>query len=251
MISNDSLYCLICEDCGCGVQPHEVRSHLSTSHPTAGFKVNNEELQQAIEDLDIAPSFPDLNSDIVYEEFAGLTLHVGIYCQECPKVMGTSGSANVHYSTAHIGITKPKNLPTGYYQKLRRGTNGALFRVNPQSKSVISSDEVLVEQLRAETDKNFADILESSDLNARAVTPWLISTKWHLHVEGHDPAELMALVKPLTKRENLRLVDLVNKYFRDACNLIDQTDELTLQYLNTPDSAKTYVTVNTLRFTSQ
>ena len=224
MISNDSLYCLICEDCGCGVQPHEVRSHLSTSHPTAGFKVNNEELQQAIEDLDIEPSFPDLNSDIVYEEFAGLTLHVGIYCQECPKVMGTSGSANVHYSTAHIGITKPKNLPTGYYQKLRRGTNGALFRVNPRSKSVMSSDEVLVEQLRAETDKNFADILE---------------------------AELMALVKPLTKQENLRLVDLVNKYFRDACNLIDQTDELTLQYLNTPDSAKMYITVNTLRFTSQ
>ena len=60
-----------------------------------------------------------------------------------------------------------------------------------------------MEQLRAETDKNFADILESSDLNACAVTPWLISTKWHLHVEGHDPAELMVMRRNRHRVEGL------------------------------------------------
>src|SRR5882762_10791684 len=48
----------------------------------------------------------------------------------------------------------------------------------------------------------------------------------------------MALVKPLTKWENSRLVDLVHQYFEDATNLINYTDELTLQHLNTPDPTK-------------
>jgi hypothetical protein len=94
--------------------------------------------------------------------------------------------------------------------------------------------------LHAETDKAFAEVIQTSDLNSCAVAPWLLSTKWpgHLHVDGYDPGELMALVKPLTKWENSRLVDLVHQYFEDATNLIDYTDELTLQHLNTPDPTK-------------
>lgn len=224
----------------------EVQSHLRIAHPAAAFKINDLQLQQAVEDLDISPEFPQLGADTVYEEFGGLTLHKGIYCQECPKVMGTSGSASVHYSTTHSGIAKPKRLPTGHYQQLRRGQDRSLFRVKPWFRCTISSDEMLVANLRAETDKAFKDVLKTSDLNARAVTPWLLSTKWHLHIDGHDPAELMALVKPLTKREEFRLVDLVHQYFQKATDLIDHTDELTLQHLNTPDPTKTYVNMNWL-----
>lgn len=131
-------------------------------HHTAGFKINDLELQQATEDLEVGPDFPQLGgSDIVYEEFAGLTLHKGIYCLEYPKVMGTPGSASVHYSTAHRGFANPKDLPTGYYQQIRKG------------------DDMLVEALHAETDKAFTEVVGTSDLNAHAVTPWLLSTKWH------------------------------------------------------------------------
>ena len=161
--------------------------------------------------------------------------------------MGTTGSANVHYSLAHSGIVKPKDVPIGDYQQLRNGRDRDLFRVNPRVKKATSSDEMLVAKLRAETDKAFAEVMQTSDLNSRAVAPWLLSTKWHIHIDGYDPGELMALVKPLSKREDSRLVDLIHQYFEDAANLIDYTDELTLQHLNTPDPTKTYVNLNWLR----
>ena len=214
----------------------------------AGIKINELQFQQALEDLEISPVFPTLEG-MVHDEFEGLKLYKGFYCQECPKVMGTPGSANVHYSNAHRGIAKPKNLPTGYYQQLRSGRNRNLFRIKPQLRNMISSNEKIVEMLRVETDKAFTEAIGIKELNARSVTPWLLSTKWHLHVNGYDPAELMALVKPLTKRENYKLVDLVYKYFRDAADLIDHTEELILQHLHTPDPAKMYVNFNQSRLT--
>jgi hypothetical protein len=206
--------------------------------------VDHLQLQQSLIDLDIVPEFPELCWDIVYDEFSGLTLQEGIYCNECPKVMGTMGSASTHYSTAHSGIKKPKDLPIGHYQQLNRGLDRVLFRVIPRSRHATSSDEMLVATLRAETDKAFTEAIQNSNLNARAVTPWLLSTKWHLHIDGYDPRELMALVKPLSTREDSRLVDLVHQYYDDATDLIDHTDELTLQHLNTPDPTKTYVNFN-------
>jgi len=226
------------------VHTTEVSGHCKTAHSNAGFKVDDLQLKQAFIDLDIEAEFPELGNDVVYEEFAGLKLREGIYCTECPKVMGTIGSANVHYSTAHTGIKKPKDLPLGNCQQLKRGRDCALFRVNPRVRSATTSDELLVATLRAETDKVFSETIQTSDLNARAITPWLLSTKWHLHIDGYDPEELKALVKPLSKQEDSRLVDLVHQYFNDATDLIEHTDELTLQHLNTPDPTKTYVNFN-------
>lgn len=68
--------------------------------------------------------------------------------------------------------------------------------------------------------------------------------KMALHVDGHDPTELQALVKPLAKHEQYRLVYMVHQYFQDATDLIDHTDELALQHLNTPDPTKMYVNIN-------
>lgn len=230
------------------MRPKEVHSHLKSAHPIAGFTIDDVQLEQAIEDLDIAPDFP-IMSGTDYDEFAGLNLSQGIYCMHCSKVMGTTGSASTHYSNVHRGTAKPKNLPTGYYQQLRTGQDRGLFRVKPRARNAISADQTLVESLRAETDKAFTEAMGVSHLNARAVAPWLLTSKWHVHADGYDPAELMALVKPLTKRENFTLVQLVDRYFRDATDLIDHTDELILQHLNTPDPTKTYVVVNWLGLT--
>ena len=227
----------------------EVSAHCKLAHPDARFKVNNLQLKQAIEDLDVDAVFPELSHEVVYDEFAGLRLKMGIYCRHCLKVMGTTGSASTHYSLEHGDVTKPTDLPTGPYQQLRNGRDRELYRVNPRSRKPTSSDEMLVTTLRAETDKAFAEVIQTSDLNSRAVSPWLLSTKWHLHVDGYDPEELMALVKPLTKRENSRLVDLVHQYFEDATDLIDYTDELTLQHLNTSDPTKSYVNLNWFKST--
>jgi hypothetical protein len=38
-------------------------------------------------------------------------------------------------------------------------------------------------------DKAYAEVEQTSDLHSRAVTPWLLSTKWHLNVDGYDPEE--------------------------------------------------------------
>ncbi len=60
----------------------------------------------------------------------------------------------------------------------------------------------------------------------------------------------MALVTPVHKKDMPRLVSLVHSYYLQATALIEETDDLTLQYLNSPDPGKKYVNVYLLRFTS-
>lgn len=73
----------------------------------------------------------------------------------------------------------------------------------------------------------------------RTVSPWLLSTKWHEHIEGFETTELRNLISFPGKEELQGLPKLVELYFQDATGLLPSTSELTLQKLNTSDPAKT------------
>jgi hypothetical protein len=73
--------------------------------------------------------------------------------------------------------------------------------------------------------------------DACSITPWLLTTQWHEHVERYDTAELKALVA-LPKEELPGLRELVLAYMERATELISATSLITLQCLNTPDPEK-------------
>ncbi|KAH7918103.1 hypothetical protein BV22DRAFT_985743, partial [Leucogyrophana mollusca] len=76
--------------------------------------------------------------------------------------------------------------------------------------------------------------------DSRMVSPWLLTTKWHKHTEGHDVDGLRKLVafpkgeEPATRG----LTKAVESYYQAATGLLEHTDELVLQRLNSPDPAK-------------
>lgn len=73
----------------------------------------------------------------------------------------------------------------------------------------------------------------------RCISPWLLTTKWHEHVKGHDAKELCSLIAFPTKMEYPGLSLGVQQYFAEATEEMDTLQELTLQNINTPDPAKT------------
>lgn len=73
--------------------------------------------------------------------------------------------------------------------------------------------------------------------NARSISPWLLSTRWHEHVHGYDTNELLKLIS-IPKDDFPGLKALVKRYMEQATDLIKSTAELCLQHLNTADPDK-------------
>ena len=253
MVVNDPLCCLICEPCKVALLPDEAQSHLDKQHGESELEIDQPVFKKALDIMGVMDVFPEPGfGGPECPAFGGLGIKQGYRCEECEQALGTKASSAKHYSKVHPGIKKPKELPDIYTQCLNYGAGPArtLFEVLPFDTPDTNSDEMLVASLRAETDKSFQQSIDPSLLNARGISPWLLSTKWHLHVAGYDPRELMALVTPMHKKDMPRLVSLVHSYYLQATALIEETDDLTLQYLNSPDPGKKYVNVYLLRFMS-
>jgi hypothetical protein len=230
-----------------------VPGHLKYAHKEAKFKLDQGRFDDAIAVMDVYEDLPDIAIDetVGMTAFAGLRLHQGLSCGHCPKVVKNDAGASSHYSICHKGVKKPEKLSIAHYQQFNKtaSTQRSLFRVEAPQQNPSCPNTALVATLRAETDKGFKGDVHPKDLNARAISPWLLTTKWHLHVAGHNPHKLQALVEPLKHRDMPRLVASVKLYYANAIDLIARTDELTLQHLNTADPAKTYVKLNGLRLT--
>jgi hypothetical protein len=80
-------------------------------------------------------------------------------------------------------------------------------------------------------------------INSRSISPWLLSTRWHEHVQPYDAIELLQLIKMPSKDEFVDLRNLIMDYLKNAVDLIEHTSELTLQKLNTYDPQKEYVVI--------
>ncbi|KAJ7105805.1 hypothetical protein C8R44DRAFT_942367 [Mycena epipterygia] len=77
--------------------------------------------------------------------------------------------------------------------------------------------------------------------NARMISPWLMRTRWHEHILPYRPhsAELRELVAIPNSHDPLAaLHESVTQYFFRATALIDGTDELVLQKLNSKNPDK-------------
>ncbi|KAG2088572.1 uncharacterized protein F5147DRAFT_525879, partial [Suillus discolor] len=90
--------------------------------------------------------------------------------------------------------------------------------------------------------KEMADVIRVKQIpqEKRMVSPWLLTTKWHEHVAGHDVATLRKLVEFPKVDDPImpKIAHVVEAYFDGALRLLEVTDELILQRLNSPDPLK-------------
>ncbi|KAJ7753798.1 hypothetical protein B0H16DRAFT_1690701 [Mycena metata] len=78
--------------------------------------------------------------------------------------------------------------------------------------------------------------------NAHMITPWLLRNGWHKHLEPYrdDDAQLIQLASVLSDEEFPALHKAVASYFTVATNLIEHTNEVVLQRLNSADPVKNF-----------
>lgn len=111
--------------------------------------------------------------------------------------------------------------------------------ITPATEQVKDSN-VLASRLMEELDKELENVQVPRD--HRLATPWLRTTRWHEYMAetGCSTDQLRRWIA-LPQREETDykdLHDLVECYFQQALELIESTDELVLQRLNSPDPVK-------------
>ncbi|KAF8238364.1 hypothetical protein L208DRAFT_1375265 [Tricholoma matsutake] len=74
--------------------------------------------------------------------------------------------------------------------------------------------------------------------NACLVSPWLMQTGWHTHVQPYDVSQLHKPVMMPDADLFVGLHDTILAYGNHATDLLDETDELVLQQINTADPEK-------------
>lgn len=235
---NPDLRLLICLACEIALLPDSAQTHCSRAHKGSKIKINVVQFTEAIEKCDVQDELPIIpeGEDILL--FSGLRLQKGIQCCECSKIMGTEGSMMQHYKQ-HRGIPMPKNLEMAHCQQFNNapGPGRNMFRVVEKTDVASKTpDHDLIKAIRKETDSNINRMTNTD--NARGVSPWLLSSEWHLHTEGLSTTNLKRHIETPKKEELPRLAKLTSKYYEENTGLIDLTDELVLQYLNSPNPGK-------------
>jgi hypothetical protein len=111
-----------------------------------------------------------------------------------------------------------------------------LFEVKAPPPASIGPLAAMIAKLEAETDSLVEG--EASSPNSRMISPWMLTTRWHEHIQGFEVAELKSLIA-LPKEPALQgLHALMRRYMEKATDLLQSTSELALQRLNTADPAK-------------
>ena len=116
------------------------------------------------------------------------------------------------------------------------------FRVSDSTQQYMEpSSDILLDQLQKEMATVLEDPYQLTMTDHRSISPWLLTTRWHEHIEGYQVNELINLIAFPKENEFPGLKTVVIQYFQEATNLLPSLSELTLQILNSADPVKQYV----------
>ncbi|KAJ6601559.1 hypothetical protein B0H10DRAFT_1758826, partial [Mycena sp. CBHHK59/15] len=161
-------------------------------------------------------------------------------CPDCGKTAGRKVVQN-HMTSADHGRNR-QPLENLYAQVLNPGSTRTNIRITPheaEELDVSTGSPDLLTQIKA---FNWQDHRNGNIPNARMISPWLLRTRWHEQVQPYreNHADLIWLVSmPGSDDTDMKnLHKTVRKYYDQATNLIDGTDELVLQIINSSDPKK-------------
>jgi hypothetical protein len=243
---NLELKLVICIGCESSFHLHNVKTHMSRSHKGVSVPAT---LVDNLGSLGVASAYPPDPTDLEPRTpYAGLPVTKNQYgCPVCP-LTGNQKYVKGHMKT-HPQPCGPMVEALGT-QVLNRGGGGgqSAHRIRVTTEEEEEEEEeaantaaVPVENL-LEQFQVFDWQAEQCERipNARMISPWLMRTMWHQHLEPHreHEVELCSLVAMPKDDELPWLHELVYDYFSMATGLIESTDELVLQTLNSTDPEK-------------
>lgn len=235
-IVNRVICSLICESCGWAISRKNAQGHLDYTHKNSRITIDDGLFDRALHDMEVEDELPHPPDHDVIPELEGLTVYPGVRCIACPKALGSSESMRQHHLDCHPDIPTPNSWATCSMQQFHPRLAQTMFQVIPR----FGRGRTLVDKTIEDIRKEMAEVLEVREYarNPTAISPWLLKTKWHEHIRPYRTDELLALAAMPKETEFPGLISLVHSYFERATDLIDHTDELVLQHLNSPDPLK-------------
>jgi hypothetical protein len=234
---NLELKLVICIGCESSFHLRNVKTHMARSHKGVSVPAT---LVDNLESLGVASAYPPDPTDLEPRTpYAGLPVTKNqCGCPVCPL------TGNQKYVKGHM---KMHPQPCGPMvealgtQVLNRGGGQSAHRIRvtteeEEEEAAVPADNLL-EQFRA---FDWQAEQRARIPNARMISPWLMRTGWHQHLEPYraHETELRSLVAMPKDDELLWLHKRVYEYFLMATGLIEDTDELVLQTLNSTDPEK-------------
>lgn len=229
---------LACISCKMVFNAHDIPAHLRNQHSATykGFLAtefnqrvsNSEYLPYGLPEPPVDKEGTDIWNDLALED--------GYGCNHCDHTRRTEVSIIQHHKETHSG--QPRSYTPWKVQRFNNlpGPQKAWFRVKSENVEVDISDDRVLQQA---VDKVIAQVVvPSGPPEARAVSAWLLSNRWHEFTADLKPSDVAAWIAPPAKNEFPGLSSVLTEYMEKCVGLIKVTDEITLQRLNTEDPAK-------------
>lgn len=236
IVVDPDLHILCCHICQVALPPDHVSGHIKNAHPA--IKLDVDQYCQAVEDMQIAPALPiSITGDRHLSAYKGLKIHDGFACNLCSYVGGSTRTMANHHRAEHDTIPTPKHWSCCKMQQLNKGAGKRFWRIAGGEK-IDCDHQRAIDAMRQEMSE--VTRVDQVPQENRMVSPWLLTTEWHKHVIGHEAAALRKLVEIPQDTHPIMpgIATAVEQYFKSASILLDTTDELILQRLNTPEPSK-------------
>lgn len=243
LVINDVIHSICCIDCQTAILPHKVRRHLWRIHNLA-LDVNEAQWSEICDKLDVAEGFPQFHGPI--EALKHIKVVNGIACASCSKCLAGVRQMRSHHTLAHSDISMPTAWREITMQRLTQHGDTPNFNVTTIKDLPVQSfdmDEQLLAKAHNDLIVNPHDCKDATTPDERMVSPWHLTTGWHHHVRDFDPSELQTLVENPKAIEFPGLAEAVRSYMSHASDLLDVTDELVLERLNTPNPERSVLQI--------
>ncbi|KAI5985430.1 hypothetical protein EDC04DRAFT_2913772 [Pisolithus marmoratus] len=245
MMVNVELRFLICQLCEEGIAPTAGRAHLVNKHAELLPMFDQDHFDSITMQLQVATSLPNIVGP--RSRVHGLAVFDAMACDSCTMVYTKQKKMRAHHGSKHGDLPIPQHWRPCKAQRMKpegAGMVRQLWEVATQARAGEDSRErALADKLLGELEEQLKTVRVPKD--NRLVSPWLLTTRWHewarwLRKPTEELRAMVALPRPsLPEEEHYKtLVETIELYFEEAVTMIDSTDELVLQRLNSPDPVK-------------
>lgn len=161
----------------------------------------------------------------------GLPVHKGYRCSECSRC-----ASSIHSLKQHMCIQPSYNYTPTHMQRFNISITRAWFPVQAPHNMNEDNATLNTQLQQVLTDFQSLDYAQTSVDDARKLSPWLMTTKWHVYTAGLE----LGLARKVVAIEGgdkdyPSLHAMLRAYITTAESSIDTLNTLVLQRLNTDD----------------
>ncbi|KAI6142054.1 hypothetical protein BKA82DRAFT_28410 [Pisolithus tinctorius] len=238
LVVNAEFRFLVCQLCSNALDASTAKAHLRDKHATLLQAFNQAQFDQAVSDLGLATSLPtDLRGPRAVVH--GLVTCPALACELCPTVMSKPKKMRDHHLHHHPNQPIPAGWRSCMAQRLQPEGAGAQ-RTFWEVIIAEEKDKTLAWQLLEEIKEELKVVQVPSD--HRLISPWLRTTRWPEFVATQslsiDKMRGYVAMPAPGEGSYQGLRGTIKQYYQAALTLIDTTDELVLQRLNSADPTK-------------